>query len=468
MRARVGIPTIENMNLKLNEREDMPRSLTAPTCVAALLALLIATAACGSAEVSDAPPPVSEGVVEAAAADESPAAGLRMASPGDVGMSADGLARIEPAVQAYVDDGRVAAVMSMVARSGHVVHWAAAGMRDLDAGDPLEPDDIFRIYSMSKPITSVGVMILVEEGAITLDDPVSKFIPEFTDVTVLNDDGEQVAPDGPMTIEHLLTHTSGLTYGFFGDSPVDRLYNEDGFFAQAQGLDDFARRVAALPLLASPGERWNYSVSTDILGRVIEVASGQAFDAFLQERIFDPLGMEDTEFMVPAEKRGRFTANYARPDGALQMIDSPDDGQYTRPPAWLSGGGGLASTASDYIRFAQMLLQDGALGDVRILAPETVAMMRSSRLPDAMVPIQLGTYLSPGYGFGLGFAVAVDAEGTPEPDNNGVFRWAGAANTFFWIDPEDELIGMVWTQFNPFSAYNLEREFQTIVYEAIE
>ena len=321
---------------------------------------------------------------------------------------------------------------------------------------------------MTKPLTSVAVMILVEEGAVALDDPVSKFIPAFADVTVLNDTGERVKPARPMTVEHLLTHTSGLTYGFFGDSPVDRIYNQSGFFTQADGLDDFAQRVAALPLLASPGDRWNYGVSTDILGRVVEVASGQSFDAFLQERIFDPLDMTDTSFVVPSEKRNRFTAHYARRDGTLQMIDSPVDGQYTEPPRWLSGGGGLASTASDYIRFAQMLLQDGELDGVRILTPETVRTMRSNRLPGALVPIQLGAYLSPGYGFGLGFAVVVDADASPEPDNDGVFRWAGAANTFFWIDPAAELIGMVWTQFNPFAAYDIEREFQTLVYEALK
>ena len=395
-------------------------------------------------------------------------AGLPTASPENAGMSSERLARIAPAMQAYVDDGRLAAVMTMVARRGQVVHWEAAGMRDVDAGDALEPDDIFRIYSMTKPLTSVAVMILVEEGAIAFDDPVSKFIPAFADVTVLAEDGDRAAPARPMTVEHLLTHTSGLTYGFFGDSPVDRIYNQSGFFTQAEGLDDFAQRVAALPLLASPGDRWNYSVSTDILGRVVEVAAGQPFDAFLQARILDPLEMHDTAFVVPVDKRGRFAANYARPDGALQMIDSPVDGQYTRPPRWLSGGGGLTSTASDYIRFAQMLLQDGELDDVRILAAETVRAMRSNRLPDALVPLQLGTYLSPGHGFGLGFAVVVDSESSPEPDNDGVFRWAGAANTYFWIDPAAELIGMVWTQLNPFAAYDLEREFQTLVYEALE
>ena len=433
-----------------------------PAQFAALLVVLTASTAAGQPAAGD--PQSEPGGAIALRAD----AGLPAAVPESAGMSSEGLARIGPAMHAYVDDGRLAGVMTMVARHGQVVHWETAGMRDVAAGDPLEPDDIFRIYSMTKPLTSVAVMVLVEEGAVALDDPVSKFIPAFAGVTVLNDAGERVAPARPMTVEHLLTHTSGLTYGFFGDSPVDRIYGQSGFFTQAEGLDDFARRVADLPLLASPGDRWNYSVSTDILGRVVEVASGQPFDAFLQARIFDPLDMSDTAFVVPADKRDRFTVHYARPDGTLQVIDSPVDGQYTQRPRWLSGGGGLASTASDYIRFAQMLLQDGELGGVRILESETVQAMRSNRLPDALVPIQLGTFLSPGYGFGLGFAVVVDADASPEPDNDGVFRWAGAANTFFWIDPAAELIGMVWTQFNPFAAYDLEREFQTLVYEALE
>ncbi len=428
----------------------------------ALPLAVLAAAACGSSEMSgDSPPPAAE-------TDQAQPAGLPLAAPDSAGLSADGLARIRPAMQAYVDDGRAAGVMTLVARHGQVVHWDAVGLRDLDAGDPLEPDDIFRIYSMTKPITSVAVMMLVEEGAAALDAPVATFIPEFADVTVLTADGERAAPDRPITIEHLLTHTSGLTYGFFGDEAVDRLYNESDFFTRAEGLDDFARQAAALPLLASPGDRWNYSISTDILGRVIEVASGQPLDAFFRARIFEPLGMDDTAFVVPADKLGRFTGHYAVVDGALALVDSPLEGEYTQPPPWLSGGGGLTSTASDYIRFAQMLLQDGELGGTRLLAPETVQMMRSNRLPEALVPIQLGTYLSPGYGFGLGFAVVVDAASSPEPDNDGVFRWAGAANTFFWIDPQTELIGMVWTQINPFAAYDLEREFQTLVYEALE
>ena len=432
----------------------------------ALLAALAVAAACGGAGVADEPPPAA--APDAAAPDTVADAGLPAGDPAGAGMSAERLERIGPAMQAYVDDGRVAGVMTMVARRGQVVHWAAAGVRDVAADDPLEPDDIFRIYSMTKPITSVATMMLVEEGKVALDDPVARFIPEVGDVMVLTDAGERLSPDRPITIEHLLTHTSGLTYGFFGDSPVDRAYRESGFFTSAAGLDDFARQAAALPLLASPGERWNYSISTDILGRVIEVASGQSLDAFFRARITEPLGMDDTAFVVPADKRDRFTGHYAVQDGALQLVDSPADGEYTRTPGWLSGGGGLTSTASDYIRFAQMLLQDGRLGDTQIVAPETVQMMRMNRLPEALAPIQLGAYLSPGYGFGLGFAVVMDAESSPEPDNDGVFRWAGAANTFFWIDPAEELIGMVWIQLNPFAAYDLEREFQTLVYEALE
>ena len=397
-----------------------------------------------------------------------PHAGLPVGTPGSVGMSADKLARIAPAMQAYVDDGRLAAVMTMVARRGQVVHWDAVGTRDTASGDALERDDIFRIYSMTKPVTSVATMILVEEGKVALDDPLSKFVPEFAGVKVFAAGGERVAADGPITVEHLLTHTSGLSYGFFGDSAVDALYVESNPLAAAEGLDDFARRIAELPLVASPGTRWNYSVSTDILGRIVEVASGQPFDAFVKERILDPLEMTDTAFWVAEDKRDRFMANYAKPGDALVVADSPTDGEYTSPPNFPSGGGGLTSTASDYIRFAQMLLEGGTLGDVRILGAETVAKMRENRLPDALVPIELGTFMSPGYGFGLGFAVMMDESASPEPDNNGVYRWAGAANTFFWIDPEAELVGMVWTQFMPFAAYDIEREFQTLVYEALE
>ena len=419
--------------------------------------------ACGSAE--DLGPTQPEEPIGVSVPSSS---GLPMTEPAQVGMSSDGLNRIRPAMQAYVDDGRLAGVMSMVARRGQVVYWDAVGMRDLDAGDQLERDDIFRIFSMTKPITSTAIMTLVEEGKIALNDPISKFVPEFADTEVLTDEDERVAVNGPITVQHLLTHTSGLTYGFFGDSPVDRLYNQSGIFANAQSLEQFARDIAGLPLLGHPGAVWNYSVSTDVLGRIVEVASGQSFDAFLQDRIIGPLGMEDTAFQVSGDKLDRFSGNYATIGGNLRLTDSPVDGQYTRPPAWLSGGGGLTSTGSDYVRFAQMLLNEGELDGVRILSADTVRLMRTNHLPEALIPIAVGNYLSPAYGFGLGFAVVVDEAASPEPDNNGMHRWAGAANTFFWIDPETELIGMVWMQYGEFAAYEIEREFQTLVYEAID
>lgn len=431
---------------------------------AALLIWILVGAACERVEGLDEGGAAAAGSATGTVSE----AGLPTAVPADVGMSGERLSRIRPAMQAYVDDGRLVGVMTMVARHGQVVHWETVGMRDREAGDPLDPDDLFRIYSMTKPVTTVAAMILVEEGAVALEDPVSKFIPAFADITVLTDAGERVAPTGPITVEHLMTHTSGLTYGFFGDTPVDRLYNESGFFFQAVGLDDFVTRAAELPLLANPGDLWNYSVSTDVLGRIVELVSGQPLDGFVKARILDPLGMEDTDFWVPPEKRNRFTANYNRADDVLQVADSPIDGPYTEAPAWLSGGHGLVSTASDYIRFAQMLLLDGRLGDVRILEAESVEMMRANRLPDALVPIAVGTFLSPAYGFGLGFAVLVDEDASPEPDNDGLFRWAGAANTFFWIDPDADLIGMVWTQIEPFGIYDIEREFQTLVYESLK
>ena len=435
----------------------------APT-IATVLALAL-TACSGVASDESAPgAPTDESAVPTP---EPLTSGLPLTGPDAAGMSQRELDRIGPAMQAYVDDGRLAGVMTMVARRGQVVHWDAVGMRDLDAGDPLERDDIFRIFSMTKPVTSTAIMMLVEEGRVALDDPLSKFVPEFADVEVLNDAGERVPADTPITVQHLLTHTSGLTYGFFGNSPVDQLYREAGTFVTAPSLEAFATGIAELPLLAHPGDVWNYSVSTDILGRIVEVASGQPFDVFLQERIFDPLGMEDTAFQVAPEKLHRFSGNYATVDGALRMTDSPVDGQYTRPPGWLSGGGGLTSTASDYIRFAQMLLNGGELDGVEILSSSTIASMRTNHLDESMIPIAVGNYLSPAYGFGLGFAVVVDEDASPEPDNNGVHRWAGAANTFFWLDPTEQLVGMVWMQYGEFAAYEIEREFQTIVYEAI-
>ncbi len=391
---------------------------------------------------------------------------LPWADPHEVGVSAERLEQIPVAMQRYVDEGRVGGIVTAVARRGRLVHWNAVGFRDLESRDPLEPNDIFRIYSMTKPITSVAVMMLVEDGAMSVDDPVSRYLPAFANVEVYSD-GELVSPRQPITIADLLGHTSGLTYGLFGSTPVDSLYREANVFSG--DLANLADEVAGLPLLDHPGSRWNYSVSTDVLGRLVEVVGGQPFDEFLGARIFTPLGMTDTDFVVPAAKTARFTTGYAAGrGGSLRMVDSPVEGTYNRTPALLSGGGGLVSTAADYVRFAQMLLNGGELDGVRLLGPETVELMRTNRLADDLIPIRIATWRGDGYGFGLGFSVLVDEDATPVPDNNGVFRWWGIGSTYFWIDPEAELVGLVMTQLNPPTLPVLETEFQTLVYNALE
>jgi CubicO group peptidase (beta-lactamase class C family) len=390
---------------------------------------------------------------------------LRWSDPAEVGFSTERLDAIGAAMQRYVDRGDVAGVTTLVACRGRLVHWQAVGMRDLERQDPLERDDIFRIFSMTKPITSVGIMMLVEEGKLALDGELSRTLPEFADVRV-HVDGELVAPYRPITIRDLLRHTSGFTYGFFDQTPVDAMYSEAKVFSG--DLANLVTEVADLPLLAQPGTTWTYSVSTDVLGRVIEVASGQTLDEFFRTRIFEPLGMVDSAFVVPAEKTSRFTVMYrASEDGSIEVDDPSAGGRFNARPVLLSGGGGLTSTAGDYVRFAQMLLNGGELDGVRILRAETVKLMRSNQLPEDPGAIRFGSFAFPGYGFGLGFSVLTDADASPEPDNDGVFRWWGYASTYFWIDPVEELVGIVMTQLSPPTVPQIEKEFQTLVYEAM-
>jgi CubicO group peptidase (beta-lactamase class C family) len=425
---------------------------------AALLVFGVACAPADSGVAADSAPTTIPGV-------SGPA--LPMGAPADAGLSEEVLDRIAPAMQEYVDDGRLPGVVTMVARGGKIVHWEAVGMRNIEEATLLQPDDIFRIASMTKPITSTAIMMLVESGDIALDDPVSKFIPAFANMSVLEDDGSGTPVDPPMTVRHLLSHSGGLTYGIFGDTPVDQAYVQAGLFGK-ETLEDYVATVAGLPLLAQPGEIWNYSVSTDVLGYIVQVVSGQPFEVFLEERIFEPLGMDDTAFWVPPEKRDRFTTHYRVSPEGLQVVDAPEDGRYTQMPGMASGGGGLVSTASDYFRFAQMILQRGQLDDVRILRPETVRTMGTNMLEDDITPISILGWLAPAYGFGLGFATLVDEGATPQADHDGLIRWGGLANTFFWIDPEAELIAMVWTQMDPFLIYRLEERFSAFVYDAME
>ena len=382
---------------------------------------------------------------------------LPSTTPEEVGLSSEVLARIGPTMQEYIDGGRTAGVMTLVARRGRIAHWEARGWRVHD-DDPLEPNDIFRIYSMTKPVTSVAVMMLVENGLLSLDDKVGNVIPAFKDVKVFQDVGPR-RPDRAMRIRHLLTHTSGLSYGVFGSSAVDSMYNRA--FDKKSGepqpdLGEWADILASLPLVDDPGDRFNYSVSTDLLGHVVEVVTGQTLDRFFRERIFEPLGMHDTGFQVPAEKRDRLTAMYRPTGDGLKLGDSPTDGSFTRRPDWLSGGSGLVSTARDYLRFCRMLLGGGELDGVRLIEPETVRLMTSNRLDEDLLPI----LRIPGMGFGLGFAVPAGIE-------DGTYWWAGVANTYFWIDPAEEIIAFAWTQLQPFGAATVDRLLRPIVYEAI-
>jgi CubicO group peptidase (beta-lactamase class C family) len=378
--------------------------------------------------------------------------------PEDVGLSGEVLDRIDPEMQELIDGGRTAGVMTLVARRGTVVHWEAHGWRVLGE-DPLERDDIFRIYSMTKPVTSVAVMMLVEEGRLSLDTPLADVLPAFRGQQV-QDEGRLRPPASPVRIRHLLSHTAGLGYGDIGRTPVDSLYREArlGVWGTAGDLEETVNAIARLPLIFDPGTRWSYGMGVDVLGRVVEVVSEMPLDDFFRTRIFEPLDMDDTGFWVPAAKLDRFAAAYGPGQGGLRVIESPMDGQHTRPATWLSGGGGLTSTASDYLRFAQMLLNEGELDGARLLRTETVRLMRRNHLPDALVPIPIG---GAEQGFGLGFAVSMG-------EHAGSYRWLGIAGTYFWIDPAEELVVFAWNQLRPSGGAPIERVMADIVYEALD
>ncbi len=371
---------------------------------------------------------------------------LGVATPEAVGMSSDRLKRLTSAMQSLVDEGRLAGITTMVSRRGQVAHSATYGYRDLEAADPMTEDAIFRIYSMSKPITGVALMMLYEEGKFRLSDPVERYIPEFTGLKVAAGVGRNGPivedADHPMTIRELMTHSAGLTYGIFSRSQVDSMYRAVDMLDTDGTLKDMIDKLARIPLRQQPGSQWHYSVSTDVQGYLVEVLSGQSFEEFLHERIFEPLGMIDTGFHIPPEKTHRFAQVYDYDDdGALvaqEGLTDAIDAAWTTPATFFSGGGGLVSTTGDYMRFAQMVLNEGVLDGVRLLSPTTVQLMRTNHLPAAV-----GEF-APGLGFGLDFAVVTDpvaAEGI----SNGEFYWGGAAGTWFWIDPVEDLVfvGMI-------------------------
>ena len=411
-----------------------------------------------------------------------------LASPESVGMSKTALDRLEAHLKSrYIDAGRFPGTQLLVYRRGKVVHSVVQGFADLERRVPVRDDTIFRIYSMTKPITSVAFMMLFEEGRVALDEPVHKYIPEWKNLGVFvagTSPSFLTRPTSrPMQIVDLLRHTSGLTYGIQQRSNVDAAYREKKI-AEAGTLQGMVEELAQIPLEFSPGEAWNYSVSADVLGYLIGKISGRPFEQFLKERIFDPLGMADTGFYVPSAKAARFAACYSadppgklmfRPTerkGTLTLLDDPTKSAYLSPPSFVSGGGGLVSTASDYLTFCRALINGGELGGTRLLGPKTLQLMTSNHLPGgvdlpALSRSMFSEATNSGIGFGLGFAVTMDPAKTLLPGSAGEYFWGGAAGTAFWVDPAEELIAIFMTQLMPSSAYPIRRELRTLVYAAI-
>ena len=400
--------------------------------------------------------------------------------PEEVGLSSPRLARIGEHLERYIDAGKLAGTLTLIARRGQVAYFDSRGHLEIERRRPMTRDAVFRIYSMTKPITTVGLMMLYEQGRFQLDDPVHRFIPSWKDLRVFVSGNHPVfktAPvERPMTIRDLLTHTSGLTYGFMERTNVDAAYRKLGVADRARPrytLRDMVETLAQLPLEFSPGTRWNYSVSTDVVGYLIEVISGQPLDAYLREHVLEPLDMRDTGFVVHDEQIPRFAANYERQaDGTLKLLDDPEQSQY-RECTFFSGGGGLLSTAPDYFRFTAMLRNRGELDGVRLLGRKTLELMTTNHLPGGRELTELaqaGMFTETAYagvGFGLGFSVMQSPVRAHILGTPGEYAWGGAASTAFWIDPAEDLIVIFMTQLMPSSSYPVRRELRVLTYAAL-
>jgi CubicO group peptidase (beta-lactamase class C family) len=388
--------------------------------------------------------------------------------PETVGLSSSRLARIGQAMQKYVDGEKLAGTLTLVARHGKIAYFEPLGLMDVEAQKPMERDTIFRIYSMSKPITSVAVMMLYEEGKFLLTDPIHKFIPAFADVRVLTQMPtgiDLVPPQRAITIHDLLTHTAGLAYGL-EESYIDQLYQQavwDPLQRDPEAtLAKEVEAIATVPLAYHPGQGWRYSLATFVLGYLVQVVSGMPFDAYLREQIFGPLGMSDTGFYVPPDKIDRLATLYSpsKEEGGLQVVDGGF--RVTEPGAIPAGGEGLVSTAADYVRFAQMLLNGGALGDVRLLSRKSVELMTMNHLPAGVHPFD-----NRSSGMGLGVGVVIDLAQSRILGSVGTYGWSGAASTDFWVDPQEDLVGVFMTQLIPSGTYPLHPEVRVAVYQAL-
>ena len=405
---------------------------------------------------------------------------LDLAVPEDVGLSAAQLARIDEHLRRrYLEPEKIAGCLTLVARGGKPAYLSAQGLMDRERDRPMQADTIFRIYSMTKPITSVALMQLYEQGNFQLDDPVHKFIPEWRDLRVFQSGNHPhflTRPvDRPMTIRDLFTHQSGLTYGFMERTNVDAAYREVGVGGPPVGgsLRQLIEQLSELPLEFSPGEAWNYSVATDVLAYLVEVFSGQPYDQYLRQHIFEPLGMVDTGFTVPASKVDRFAANYRRDrNKKLVLLDDPLTSHYTGDVTFFSGGGGLVSTAHDYYRFCQMMLNGGELEGARILGRKSVELMTMNHLPGNrdLTDLAVGSFSETTYegvGFGLGVSVTLDLAVAQSIGSVGEYGWGGAASTAFWIDPLEDLIVIFMVQFWMSGTFNFRGQLKSIVYPAL-
>jgi len=407
---------------------------------------------------------------------------IELADPAEAGLNAEQLGSIPQYFDSYIGKQKLPCCAVLVARGGSVAHLSFQGATEMGGATPIGEDTIYRIYSMTKPVTSVAAMMLFEEGKLRLDHELHRYIPEFQDVMVFAGGTAEAPklekPKRPILVRDLFLHTSGLTYAFLQQGPVDALYRARGIdYGRHEGdLKSFCELLATAPLVFSPGEKWNYSNATDVLGRVVEVASGMSLEDFFRTRIFAPLKMQDTFFSVPQDKIGRLMACYSRHPTSGKISQADPGGAasaYAKTPNVFSGGGGLASTIGDYFRFCLMLANGGELDGVRILSPKTLEFMTMNHLPENRTIAQMGdrTFSETrmdGTGFGLGWAVTTDVIATTQPGSVGTFSWGGMASTFFWIDPVEDLIAIQMTQLMPSGAYPIRPQLQQLVYAAIE
>lgn len=397
---------------------------------------------------------------------------MELIRPEEAGFSSTRLNRVNDLMNRYVESGKLAGIVTCLARRGRIFHRELFGYQNIESKTPLVHDSIFRIYSMTKPITSVALMMLYEEALFNLTDPVSQFIPAFADTKVWRADGKLESPNSPITVQDLLRHTAGLSYGVFEDSksPVDKMYDEADLFDTAITLTEMVNRIANLPLLYHPGEQWHYSVATDVAGFLVEVLSGKPLGDFMQEKIFDPLQMVDTSFHIDPAKLDRFCTLYGKTEESdFGVLDTPEKSEFLPPVALQCGGSGLISTIPDFLNIAQCLMNKGELNGNRLLGPKTVELMTVNHLKPSLMPIAFeGTEPMLGMGFGLGFGVMVDAALSGVMGSFGDYSWGGHAETYFWNDPREELIAIFMTQYLPSQTYPIRKEFRTVVYQALD